>query len=402
MSHYTSFHEAEQVFPAQSSKTTSVIQSRTQALVGLLLVNSHQAKRSLCSLSMMSKDSFMWQNWKLLILLVIVLRRWFYATPPAVTLGSPSHRILQLNAQQNLNSNHATTCSIPVNPFSATTKITPSFVTTVIDPTYGHTALMPLCWGGPPHPTLPAPAPKNAILIKAFADAISSKRNDPLPKWKLFQYNGDLLQWHEWYGQFKSAIDSQSLTDDAKLIYLKNLVTGKAKTKIDEFAYSGAVYKDALKTIKCKLGQPQAPVNAHLDKLSILSSLKMQNIDNIINYSGCISIIVGVIKTPSYGWDLKSASLLNTAVKKLRPNMSESWSLFTVRTHWKKTTLLDFNDWFKEKAEALDLLKDTASKEYRYHQPSNQRHLLQLYNKRVFQKPQQSAFSTSIPRCILC
>ena len=42
--------------------------------------------------------------------------------------------------------------------------------------------------------------------------------------------------------------------------------------------------------------------------------------------------------------------------------MKESWSLFIVRKHWVKPTLLDFNDWLKEKAEAHDLRKNTATK----------------------------------------
>ena len=77
---------------------------------------------------------------------------------------------------------------------------------------------------------------------------------------ELSKYNGDPLQWHEWYGQFKSAIDSQSLTDDVKLTYLKTLVTGKAKTAIVEFAYCCAMYKDALWTIERNFGQPKAVI----------------------------------------------------------------------------------------------------------------------------------------------
>ena len=34
----------------------------------------------------------------------------------------------------------------------------------------------------------------------------------------------------------------------------------------------------------------------------------------------------------------------------------------TVKRHWLKPTLLDFNDWLKEKAEAHDLMKNTATK----------------------------------------
>ena len=264
--------------------------------------------------------------------------------PPGTADPTVIHPILQMSAQHNPNSNHAANCSIPFNPFSTTTNIAPPFVTPVIHPIYGHTAPIPLCWGGPPHTTPPAPASENASLIKAFTDALTSKRNDPLPEWKLSQYNGDPLQWHEWYGQFKSAIDSQSLTDDVKLTYLKTLVTGKAKTAIAEFAYCGAMYKDALRTLERKFGQPQAVVSAHLDKLNSIPPLKMHNSDNIINYSGCISSLVGVFKSLSYDSDLKSAALLNTAVQKLPPNMKESWSLFTVKKHWVKPSLLDFND----------------------------------------------------------
>ena len=188
------------------------------------------------------------------------------------------------------------------------------------------------------------PIPDKASLIRDLADAKTSKRNDPLPEWKLAEFNGDPLKWHEWYGQFKSAIDSQSLTDDVKLTYLKTLVTGKAKIAIAEFAYCGLMYKDALRTLERNYGQPQAVVSAHLDKLTNFPPLKMQYSDNIINYSAAISSLVGVFKSLSYDGDLKSASLLNQAVQKLPPNMKQSWSLFTVKKHWVKPTLIDFND----------------------------------------------------------
>ena len=122
------------------------------------------------------------------------------------------------------------------------------------------------------------------------------------------------------------------------------------------------MYKDALRTLEQKFGQPQAVVSADLDKLSIFPPLKMHNSDNIINYSAAISSLVGVFKSLSYDAGLKSASLLNQAVQKLPPNMKESWSLFTVKKHWVKPTILDFNDWLKEKAEAHDLMKQSATK----------------------------------------
>ena len=88
----------------------------------------------------------------------------------------------------------------------------------------------------------------------------------------------------------------------------------------------------------------------------------MLNSDNVNNYSGCFSILVGVFKSLSYDSDLKIAALFNTAVQKLPDNMKESWSLFTVKKHWVEPTLLDFNDSLKEKAEAHVLMKNTATK----------------------------------------
>ena len=75
------------------------------------------------------------------------------------------------------------------------------------------------------------------------------------------------------------------------------------------------MYKDALKTLERKFGQPQAVVSAHLDKFSSFPPLKMHNSDNILNYSATISSLVGVFKSLSYDSDLKSASLLSTAAK---------------------------------------------------------------------------------------
>ena len=85
---------------------------------------------------------------------------------------------------------------------------------------------------------------------------------------------------------------------------MKTLVFGKAKTAIPEFAYCGSMYKDALKTLERKFGQPQAIVSAYLDKLSNFPSVKMHSSENIIAYSATISAMVGVFRSLGYEHDL--------------------------------------------------------------------------------------------------
>ena len=63
-------------------------------------------------------------------------------------------------------------------------------------------------------------------------------RIDHLPEWKLTHFDGNPLNWHEWFGQFISTVDSAILSDDENVTYLKTLVVGNAKSAIAEYSYS--------------------------------------------------------------------------------------------------------------------------------------------------------------------
>ena len=75
-----------------------------------------------------------------------------------------------------------------------------------------------------PFPTFPTtlqstapPATPTAITVQDLAQLLTAAKKDHLSEWKLEHYNGDPLQWHEWIGQFRSAIDSAPLSNDVKL-----------------------------------------------------------------------------------------------------------------------------------------------------------------------------------------
>ena len=73
------------------------------------------------------------------------------------------------------------------------------------------------------------------MTIKDQAELLTISRKDPLPEWKLDTYDGNPLNWHEWYGQLRSAVDSTRLSQDVKLTYLETLVTGISKTAFANF-----------------------------------------------------------------------------------------------------------------------------------------------------------------------
>ena len=190
------------------------------------------------------------------------------------------------------------------------------------------------------------------VTMQNLVEALKSNRKGPLPEWTLSKYDGDPLSWHEWSGQFKSAIDSANLTDDEKLTYLKTLVTGKAKLAIADVAYSGRFYRDSLKTLERKFGQPQVVVGAYFDKLASYTPVKIHSSEQIIDCANFIASIIGVFRSLNYENDLRGAAMLNQAVYKLPPNLREQWSMHTVVKDMLRPTLIDFNDWLKRKAEA--------------------------------------------------
>ena len=75
------------------------------------------------------------------------------------------------------------------------------------------------------------------LSAREVAEFIMHSRKDHPPERKLAQFDGNPLNWVEWFGQFKSTVDSAVHPDDTKLTYLKTLVTIKAKTIIAEFSY---------------------------------------------------------------------------------------------------------------------------------------------------------------------
>ena len=205
------------------------------------------------------------------------------------------------------------------------------------------------------------PSPTH-FSLQDVAQLLASTKKDHLPEWKLSEYNGAPIHWHEWFGQSKSANDSAQRSDDVKLTYRKPLVTGKAKVAIAEFAYCGAMYQDALKSLERKFGQPQAVVTAYLDKLANVPPVKKHNSESIISYSATVSSLVRVFRSLNFVQDLSRASFLGQAVRKLPPKMKEAWSMHTVKRSLDRPTLIDFNDWLKDKAEAHERMKTASGK----------------------------------------
>ena len=80
------------------------------------------------------------------------------------------------------------------NLIATASNVVPVLATLVFQPTYLYVGPTQLSWSGLQVSATGPPIADNASLIRELADAITSKKNDPLPRWKLAQFKVDPLQ----------------------------------------------------------------------------------------------------------------------------------------------------------------------------------------------------------------
>ena len=88
-----------------------------------------------------------------------------------------------------------------------------------------------------------------------------------LPTIELTPFNGDPLEFQEFWRRFESVVHNQKLSDSSKLIYLQSYLTSEAKMKCWGHGVDGQSYEDALKSVIKTFGDPDLLCAIYRDKI---------------------------------------------------------------------------------------------------------------------------------------
>ena len=146
-----------------------------------------------------------------------------------------------------------------------------------------------------------------------------------IPKLKISQFHGDPLEWPEWSSLFTATIHNAPIDDNAKMGRSKTLVKGKAKAAIAGLGYSGSMYTAAWSALVTNFGRPQTIVNAQTKLIHTSPFIKSHDSAAIIKYAQLITTCVNVLKQFGFDGDLYSESVLNSALRKLPPELKTKW-----------------------------------------------------------------------------
>ena len=145
------------------------------------------------------------------------------------------------------------------------------------------------------------------------------------------------MEWPEWSSLFSATFPNAPIDDNAKRGHLKTLVKGKAKAAIAGLGYSGSMYTAAWIALVTKFGRPQTAVNAQMKLIHSSPFIKAHVYAAIINYAKLMTTCVNVLKQFGFDGDLYSESVLNSALRRLPPELKRKW-FFLAKSHRARTT----------------------------------------------------------------
>ena len=175
-----------------------------------------------------------------------------------------------------------------------------------------------------------------------------------IPQLKISEFNGEPLQWPEWSSLFTATIHNAPIDDNAKMGHLKTLVKGKAKAAIAGLGYSGSMYTAAWNALVTNFGRPQTIVNAQMKLIHTSPFIKSHDSAAIIKYAQLITTCLNVLKQYGFDGDLYFESVLNSALRKLPPELKTKWFFQAKSKNYYSADLCKFSEWLNEVAYVHD------------------------------------------------
>ena len=174
-----------------------------------------------------------------------------------------------------------------------------------------------------------------------------------LPKLKLAEFSGDLLEWPEWSGLFFSTVTAANIDTSLKMNHPKTLVTGKAKEVLAGLGYTGEIYDVVWNTLVAHFGRPHVVVNAQLRQIYTFPSVKSYDSVSLVKYSRIVANCVQVLtqngsEGMSYVGYLQSEGFLASATRKLPLNMKTKCLTYARQNAKYYMELEAFSLWLQE------------------------------------------------------
>ena len=180
------------------------------------------------------------------------------------------------------------------------------------------------------------------IEMENKAKASSAK----LPKLKIIPFKGTAADWVRFENMFITQVDSSPISDEEKFGYLLESVIPKVRDRIANLKPSSVGYKMAWDRLKKEYGQTKVVINAHLDEIINLPTVRGTNHGKVQEFYDKLSNNYDVLQTLGEGGKLQGfvMSILNKLAR-VKPDLvrvDDNWE------EWEMETLIsNLQAWLK-------------------------------------------------------
>ena len=144
-----------------------------------------------------------------------------------------------------------------------------------------------------------------------------------MPKLKLTEFSGDPLEWPERSGLFDVVAHQKPIRDTDNLQYLMTNLTDQAKAAVSGIVFSSQSYYHAWDIHFEKFGRCDVIVHAQFKKKHTHTPVWHDDSTTIVKFANVVTNVVNTLTQLGYTSDLESEGGLNSATRKLSPQLAE-------------------------------------------------------------------------------
>ena len=197
-----------------------------------------------------------------------------------------------------------------------------------------------------------------------------------LPDIKLQKFDGNPLEWNNWFELFQTAIgNNPRLSPVEKNTCLQTLCTDNAKVLIESYGTNSSQYEEAILELVLRYGNPKYVVSAFIRELEKFDKLILSEPQGFIRYAAFPRKLIHNFELNGYIADLNSSNLTRLARSKLSLSLLMKWEEHCVLHDLDYATLKDLTQYlnnYSRACENLDIEPSTPNQAGRNRQPMKQ------------------------------
>ena len=118
-----------------------------------------------------------------------------------------------------------------------------------------------------------------------------------LPKLVIAKFNGSVIDWPKFWGQFSEAVDKSTLAPITKFTYLLELLESNLKRSVESLPFSPEGYNRAKDILKDKYGKESEIAKCHVKEILDLTNISGTNPRKIANFCDKLAYSVQALET---------------------------------------------------------------------------------------------------------